>query len=31
MGTYHFVGPNPYTKRSFYGTIVVSLSGVKVK
>jgi hypothetical protein len=23
-GTYHFVGPDPYSKRNFYGTIVVT-------
>jgi hypothetical protein len=29
-GTYTFVGPDPYNKRNFYGTIVVTASGVKV-
>lgn len=31
MGTYHFVGPDPYTSRKFYGTVLVSPAGVKVK
>jgi hypothetical protein len=31
VGTYHFVGPDPYTKRSFYGTIVVTANKVTVK
>lgn len=26
-GSYMFVGPDPYTKRSFYGTIVKYTSG----
>jgi hypothetical protein len=30
-GAYHFVGPDPYTKRNFYGTITVKPDGtVKV-
>jgi len=29
-GRYDFVGPDPYTKRNFYGSITVSASGVKV-
>jgi hypothetical protein len=29
-GTYYFVGPDPHTKRNFYGTIVVSPAGIKV-
>lgn len=29
-GTYTFVGPDPYNKRSFYGTIVVANGTVKV-
>lgn len=30
-GTHHFVGPDPYVKRSFYGSVVVDSKGVKVK
>lgn len=30
-GSYHFVGPDPYTKRNFYGTITVDGGAVKVK
>jgi hypothetical protein len=30
-GTYTFVGPDPYTKRSFYGNIVVRDGKVTVK
>ena len=30
QGRYTFVGPDPYTKRSFYGTITVTASGIKV-
>lgn len=30
-GTYHFVGPDPYTKRNFYGSIVVTPTKVAVK
>lgn len=26
-GTYHFVGPDPYRARNFYGTIVVKADG----
>jgi hypothetical protein len=29
-GRYSFVGPDPYTKRNFYGTITVSGAGIKV-
>ena len=29
-GTYTFVGPDPYNKRSFYGTIVKSGDKIKV-
>ena len=30
-GTYNFVGPNPFTKRVFYGNIVVRGGEIKVK
>jgi len=30
VGEYYFVGPDPHTKRSFYGTIKVTPQGVKV-
>jgi len=30
-GSHHFVGPDPYVKRTFYGTIEVSSKGVRVK
>lgn len=30
-GTYYFVGPDPYTKRNFYGTIVVANGKITVK
>jgi hypothetical protein len=30
-GEYHFVGPDPHTKRNFYGTIVKHGTDVKVK
>jgi hypothetical protein len=30
-GTYTFVGPDPYTKRSFYGNIIVKDGKVTVK
>jgi hypothetical protein len=30
VGEYHFVGPDPHTKRNFYGTIVVFEKGIKV-
>lgn len=30
-GTYYFVGPDPYTKRSFYGSITVRGGVAKVK
>lgn len=30
-GTYTFVGPDPYTKRNFYGSIVVKDGKVVVK
>ena len=30
-GTYHFVGPDPYKKRNFYGTITVANGKVTVK
>lgn len=30
-GTYTFVGPDPYTKRTFYGNIVVKNGKVTVK
>lgn len=26
-GTYYFVGPNPYTKRTFYGSLTVRPDG----
>ena len=29
-GSYTFVGPDPYTKRSFYGTLTVSNGTYKV-
>lgn len=29
-GTYTFVGPDPYTKRNFYGNIVIRNGKVKV-
>lgn len=30
-GSYHFVGPDPYTKRSFCGVITVKAGKVSVK
>lgn len=30
-GTYHFVGPDPYTRRNFYGDIVVRDGKATVK
>jgi hypothetical protein len=27
VGRYHFVGPDPYTSRKFYGTITVAADG----
>jgi hypothetical protein len=30
-GTYYFVGPDPHTKRKFYGQIIVRNGEVKVK
>jgi len=27
VGTYYFVGPDPYVKRSFYGTVKVAAAG----
>jgi hypothetical protein len=30
-GTYYFVGPDPYTKRNFYGTFTVTDGKVVVK
>jgi hypothetical protein len=27
VGSYHFVGPDPYTKRNFYGTLTVKADG----
>lgn len=30
-GSYHFVGPDPFTKRNFYGTITVKGGKVSVK
>jgi hypothetical protein len=30
-GTYHFVGPDPYTSRKFYGTITVAPGKITVK
>lgn len=30
-GEHHFVGPDPYTKRVFYGTVVVKNGKVKIK
>ena len=30
-GQYYFVGPDPYTKRNFYGTVTVQDGKVKVK
>jgi hypothetical protein len=30
-GSYSFVGPDPYTKRNFYGTITVSGDKITVK
>lgn len=30
-GTYTFVGPDPYTKRSFYGTLTVNNGTFRVK
>lgn len=29
-GKYHFCGPDPYTKRNFYGTITVNNGTIKV-
>ncbi len=29
-GSIHFVGPDPYNARKFYGTITVSAGGIKV-
>lgn len=29
-GSYHFVGPDPYTSRKFYGTVTVREGKVKV-
>lgn len=31
IGQIAFVGPDPFTKRNFYGTIVVSANGIVVK
>lgn len=31
QGTIYFVGPDPHTKRNFYGQIVVTEKGVTVK
>ena len=30
-GVHHFVGPDPYLSRKFYGTVVVKNGTVKVK
>jgi hypothetical protein len=30
-GQYHFVGPNPYTDRRFYGTLTVKGGTITVK
>ena len=30
-GKYHFVGPDPYTSRNFYGTITVADGKITVK
>lgn len=30
-GQYHFVGPDPHTKRNFYGTITKTGTTIKVK
>lgn len=30
-GEYHFVGPDPYNSRKFYGTLTVAGGQVKVK
>jgi hypothetical protein len=27
VGSYHFVGPDPYTSRKFYGTLTVTAEG----
>ena len=29
-GEYYFVGPDPYTKRNFYGTVKVAAGKIKV-
>lgn len=29
-GEYHFVGPDPFTNRKFYGTIKVTGGGIRV-
>jgi len=31
VGTYHFVGPDPYSDRRFYGTITKTDSAITVK
>ena len=31
LGTHYFVGPDPYQSRKFYGSVVVTAAGVKVK
>lgn len=31
QGTYYFVGPDPYTKRNFYGKIVITEGKIKVE
>lgn len=30
-GTHHFVGPDPYANRKFYGSVIVRNGSVKVK
>jgi len=30
-GTHYFVGPDPYARREFYGTVVVKDGKVKIK